>query len=547
MADDLLYTMTAPTGVGKTLAMLLFALEKAAREPGRFRRIIVALPYLSILDQTVKIYRELFPAHEFGEHYLLEHHSLTGAESRGDETDSESSDAAAAERAQSEARLLTENWDAPIILTTNVQLFESLHASRPSACRKLHRLSGSILLCDEIQTLPPALAIPTLRTLSALARPPYDAAVVFATATQPAFTALHAEVAKDTGTGGWTPREIVADPDRMFREAAALRPVSGDWAQAKTPTPWSTVAGWLTEADQGMAIVNLRRHSLLLAQLLAERGTPGLEYISTYLCPAHRREVLGRVNAALEPGSGTPCRLVATQCVEAGVDLDFPLVCRALGPLEAIAQAGGRCNRHGIRTDGGTLRIFLPEDDAYPDDGYAQAAQMAASLIRGETGPNLADPAVFARYFQTLYALNDLAKKETEVRKAIKELDFVETAKEYRLIDRRGINVVVPYKGGAQIGAEILREGLNRARIRTAREYTVSVFTNARTGPPAGLKPVSIAFTGKDAPDWFVLTDPAQYDAVFGYVPKETDKEGGATVRRPAPALILFEDGNYDL
>lgn len=528
--DDQLYTLTAPTGSGKTLAMLLFALEKAAREPENYRRIIIALPYLSILDQTASIYHKLFPAHKFGKHYILEHHSLAGTQKgKGiDKSDTETGDTNATNDSfENEARMLTENWDSPIIITTTIQLLESLHSNRPGACRKLHNLAGSIILCDEVQTLPTALAIPTLRTLSALtANPAYNTTVVFATATQPAFNALHAKVAEDEGTSGWAPCEIAADPSGMFEKAAKLRPVQVDWVQASIETPWEMVAEWLTRTTQSLAIVNMRRHSVLLAKLLAQRVAPSLEYISTYLCPAHRREVLARVNAALE--NNMPCRLVATQCVEAGVDLDFPFVCRALAPFDAIAQAAGRCNRHGRLSDGGQMRIFTPEGDGkmlYPDDGYAQAALLTGSMVKDGNGPDITSPAEFAKYFRTLYALNNVEGDEKEVDRAITALDFVDTAKHYRLIKKSGINVIVPYgDAGTAVWKDIEANGLDRDRIRAAREFTVSVFTDGKPENIAHLTPLTIG--EKEAPDWFLLKKGEPYDPIWGLAPTDSDEPG---------------------
>ncbi|MBF0564368.1 MAG: DEAD/DEAH box helicase [Nitrospirae bacterium] len=208
-----LFTLTAPTGSGKTLAMLKFALEHAA--VNNLRRVVLVVPFLSIIEQTALIYRSVFQ--EFPERYVLEHHSLAGLGNESTENDCEN----AGERAR---RLLAENWDAPIIITTNVQLLESLFSNRPSACRKLHNLMGSIIMFDEAQTLPQALAVPTLGALSHLSKA-YHCSVVFATATQPAFDSLH-DAVKVFVSAGWQPVEAVPDHARLYN---ALRRYEVQW------------------------------------------------------------------------------------------------------------------------------------------------------------------------------------------------------------------------------------------------------------------------------------------------------------------------------
>ena len=215
-----LFTLTAPTGSGKTLAMLAFALAHAKKHG--LRRVVVVIPYLSIIEQTAQIYRGIFAPH-FGEEYVLEHHSLAGGGAEQNRTDNEGNRTEDPERRR---RLLAENWDAPLVVTTSVQMLESLFSNRPSACRKLHRLARSVILFDEVQTLLTSLAIPTLAALSHLAQA-YGSSVVFSTATQPAFTHLH-ETVKQHCAGGWQPREIVPEPAKLF---TPLRRVEVSWGE----------------------------------------------------------------------------------------------------------------------------------------------------------------------------------------------------------------------------------------------------------------------------------------------------------------------------
>lgn len=498
-----LFTLSAPTGSGKTLALLAFALRHVAIHG--LRRIVLAIPYLSILEQTVGIYRNLL-APLFGEEYVLEHHSLAGT--RGVEPPR---DAETAERRR--ARELTENWDAPLVVTTSVQLLESLFANRPGACRKLHRLAGSVILFDEVQTLPSLLAVPTLAALSRLARR-YDSTVVFATATQPAFSKLDPEVEKLAGSG-WQPREIAPPPLRLFDRSRRTRVL---WDLE--PASWDVLTGRLAGAGRGLCIVNLKRHALELVRRLRELGVPGLFHLSTNLCPAHRQAVLAGVRSRLD--SGEPCLLISTQCVEAGVDVDFPVVWRALAPLESIAQAAGRCNRNG-RLEIGEVRVFVPEEDRYPDTAY----QTAARLARSFAGADLDDPQTFRRYYEQLYELGKTTEVDFHLLEAFQGLDFPSVAELYRLIRTDAVSVVVPWDPEAFAGLrrQIAEVGhLTRGWVQRARPHTVSLYRPKPEDPLWNFfDPVPLEREKKDRrQDWFFLVRDEGYDReLLGLLPAE--------------------------
>lgn len=508
-ANERLWTLTAPTGSGKTLAMLLFALTRAAHLQAQgkpLRRIVVVLPFLSILDQTVAQYRELFALAGFGPDFVLEHHSLAGI--RTDETWSGQDDGEAG-RAGPDARLFVQNWDAPVVVTTSVQLLESLHANKPGACRKLHRLAQSVILLDEVQTLPAALAVPTLKTLSRLTTEKYGAVVVMATATQPAFDTLSPQVREEGKNEGWQPREIAPSELQLFPRSKRVKPL---W-ELEQPTTWETVQEWIRAEPQVLCIVNMRQHALELAKAL--EGETGLRHLSTYLCPAHRRKLLDSIRAELK--AGEKVRVVATQCVEAGVDLSFPKVFRALAPLDSIAQAAGRCNRHG-ELPSGELRVFLPEDERYPTSAYRKAAQVALTMYRAG-GLNLDDPETFRRFYQKFWRYEPTNLKE--LADAILTQDYPKVAKLYRLIPDDSVNVVVPYGEGLNLITEARQSGIDVQWMKRARPYTVAVFRTRDGRLPAHLEPMNFKPRNgppQPAPDWY-LAHEGSYDPMFGYLP----------------------------
>lgn len=507
-----LFTLSAPTGAGKTLAMLAFALRHAAVHG--LRRVVLAIPYLSILEQTARIYRGLF-ASGFDPNYVLEHHSLAGTRREPGEGPQPPAARDQQEEPERLARWLTENWDAPLILTTNVQLLESLFSNRPAACRKLHRLAGSVILFDEVQTLPPRLAVPTLAALSRLAER-YGASVVFATATQPAFDHLH-EAVCPLAAPGWQPREIVPESLGLFARARRTR-VRWDLDR---PLPWEALADELGSHEQVLCIVNLKRHARSLAGKLQARGVPGLFHLSTNLCPAHRERVLSEVRRRL--CDGEPCRLVATQCVEAGVDVDFPRVYRALGPLEAVAQAAGRCNRNGHLPGLGEVRVFRPEDEAYPPGDYDRAAGVTRTVLGllGEARmEDVQDPELFRRYYRLFYELAGSAKVPQKIQDALGERNFEALAHEYRLIEKDAISVLVPYDldAWADLKAELRDKPLHAGWIRRARPHTVSLYRPKRDAPiwnhldPAPLARHQDRDRDREAGEWFVYLDEDGYD-----------------------------------
>jgi CRISPR-associated endonuclease/helicase Cas3 len=502
-----LFTLTAPTGSGKTLAMLRFALEHAARHG--LKRIVLAVPVLTVIEQTAHVYRQVFA--DFPDHFVLEHHSLAGLGSEASRADSETGP-------ERQRRLLTENWDAPIVLTTNVQMLESLFSNRPSACRKLRNLMESVILFDEAQSLPQHLAVPTLAALSHLSAA-YRSSVVFATATQPAFDALDEAVKKHAVTG-WRPTEAVPDHPALF---SALKRISVRWPQNGEKRSWDAMAAELRDVDQALVVVNLKRHALALLEALGD--APGVFHLSTNLCAVHRRAVLDSVRARLKLGQ--PCRLISTQCVEAGVDVDFPRVWRAIAPLEAIAQAAGRCNREGRMERRGEVVVFEPEEEdswrrRYPTHAYYQAAEVTRTMLAASGDLDVNAPEVFRDYYRRLYDLNDPASQKAELTQAIEAGDFVEISRLYRLIDQDAIQVLVPWADRGNdfehLRAEAERDGISAAWMRRAQGLAVSVYRR-KDGPPEWAIPAKLR-RGGTSDEWFIL-EGDYYHNVLGLNPPE--------------------------
>ncbi len=448
-----LYRLTVPTGGGKTRSGMAFALRHALRHG--HKQVIVAVPFISITEQTADVYRDIFDDHGGDSPVVLEHHSSQVTWS-ADEEDFHPR--------QVWERLAAENWDAPIIVTTTVQLFESLFANGRSQTRKLHRLARTIIILDEAQALPPHLLDPILDALQQLCNH-FGTTVVLSTATQPAFesipkfASLHAT-------------EIVPEPGRFFD---ALRRVTYEWRTDRAMA-WTEVAELLQRERQALVVVNTKKDGMACLRALDDSEAL---HLSTLLCGAHRRTVLKLVKEKL--ANNQVCRLVSTQVVEAGVDLDFPLVLRALGPLDGIIQAAGRCNREG-RLARGRVIVFQPEGGGMPPGAYRTGADVTRSLLGyGCLDPD--QPEWPRRYFQLLFQSLDTDREQ--IQEARKRLDYPSTAQKFRMINDATESVVITTYGSAQEKATVqkllaqLRNGRpdTRLLLRQLQPYLVSLHT----------------------------------------------------------------------
>ncbi len=412
------YSLTVPTGGGKTRAALGFALEQVRTH--KLSRVIVALPYTSILDQLAKEYSDIF-----GETGYLLHY--TGWQSRDGDEDRDR-----------EMRLAAENWDAPLILTTTVQLFDSLFSNKPGDCRKLHNLANSVIVLDEVQTLPLKYLDPICDMLGGLVKN-YGVSVLLSTATQPAIDKVPS-FKKRVGTS----IEIISNPTDDFQNPLLQR-VDYD-VRINEPWTWEKVADELLSRNKsGMVIVNTKAHALELYDLVRQRDPTAL-HLSTYLCGAHRRKVIEEIRRRLDSKVRAKCILISTQLVEAGVDIDFPLVMRAVGPLDRIVQAAGRCNREGkLGTKGGEMIVFRPANNKMPPGSYRTGADTFEVMYRGaKFEPD--NPATFPDYFARLFQDVPSLGKEINVERG--RLNFADVAEHFHLIEEGGTrSVFVGYDG----------------------------------------------------------------------------------------------------
>ncbi len=451
-----LFSLTVPTGGGKTLSSLSFALRHALRHG--LKRVVYVIPFTSIIEQNAEEFRKaLAPLIQAGDpDPVLEHHCnvRTGEEDHGDEEDW--------------SRLSTENWDAPLVVTTSVQFYESLLANRTSRCRKLHNLSRAVVILDEVQTLPVDYLSPCLAVLRELSKN-YGTSVVLCTATQPA---IEAREGFKIGLKGV--RKIVPEPESLYRSLKRVEVTDvGSLSD-------EDLADRLEEASRVLCIVNTRRHAKKIFRLLGPGD--GYFHLSALMCPEHRTQILSDINHRLK-GDG-PCRVVSTQLIEAGVDIDFPVVYRSLAGLDSIAQAAGRCNRNG-RLDGlGVTYLFRPV-------GYTAPAFVREATNVTEQVLPLHDDPMSLEAVESFFRLFYWDQEHRWDAKGILDrfpivrnrdlpfqFEFAEVGKEFRLIEDSGRPVIVPWGEEGERLCDALRgrpEPVGSKLLRQLQRYTVQI------------------------------------------------------------------------
>ena len=485
-----LFTLTVPTGGGKTFTSMAFALEHAKQHG--MRRVIYVIPFTSIIEQNAAEFRKAFG--ELGEQAVLEHHSTFDDGKLQNEA------------TKDKLRLASENWDAPIVVTTAVQFFESLFADRSSRCRKLHNIAGSVIILDEAQMLPLNLLLPIMQAIKELAQN-YRCSVVMCTATQPAVQAENGFY-----RGFENVREIAPKPTALFDK---LRRTSVQHIGTQTD---ADLLAKLGEHPQMLVIVNNRRHARSLYD--QAKYLEGTFHLTTLMCAKHRSQKLDEIRGRLK--NGKPCRVIATSLIEAGVDVDFPLVMRAEAGLDSVAQAAGRCNREGKRpSENSFVWIFAPEEQwKAPPELAAQAAVMR--LTADSFSDDLLSTQAVAAYFAELYQLKGSELDNKKILKmhndAGQSLDFPfqTIADKFRMIESHMQPLIIPF----DVDAENLISSLHHADhigglLRKLQPYTVQIPEKALAAlyKAGRIEPINEKNFGKQ---FYTLIGLDLYDEVAG-------------------------------
>lgn len=483
------FSLTVPTGGGKTLSSMKFALDhafhknKLLEENQKIERVIVVIPYTSIIEQNASVYREAFG--ELGSKNILEHHSNLDPDKENELN-----------------RLVTDNWDAPVIVTTSVQFFESLFANKPSKCRKLHNIANSIVVFDEVQTFPVNLLEPILEVLGDL-KECFGVVPVFCTATQPAFSKEDLEDISDTNPLKKYAIDIhsIIPPEEQITLFTDLERVKFNdtslWLKEKTD---EELADLITKDKRVLMITDTKKSAQYIfnkvKELLPENERKTVFHLSTLMCPVHRKKVLKKVRRILK-WTKNPCRVIATQLIEAGVDVDFEKVIRVLGGLDSIAQAAGRCNREGKMESLGEVEIYSAKDHKIPSF-LSQARSITPLVIRNGFN-NL--PNDFKPYFKSLYSI---CQTGGEVNKHRSKWDFEDTANSFKMIEDNTISVIVLFDEKAQDIYKKYLEGIKsepwkaiqsiKRTKKLLQRYTVNIYPSNEIRTKEDLQKFSINY-----------------------------------------------------
>ena len=513
------FSLTVPTGGGKTFASLAFALKHAATH--ELRRIIYVAPYLTILEQNENAIRTALGLPD-NSPALFAHHSLA------EPTSTTTTDAGQSDGAIRRA----ENWDAPLIVTTSVQFFESLFSNKTSRCRKLQNIARSVIILDECQSLPPDLVAPTCGMLSQFATD-WNTTILLCTATQPAFD--HDQLSADERLA---PTEIIPPTAGLFERLKRVNliwPESGeialDWnelaRQMEQAAKSASVLGTISPA--ALTIVNSRRAARELFTVLRERFDDGVYHLSTSMCPAHRSSVLRDVRQRLR--DGRHCFLVSTQLIEAGVDLDFPVVFRELAPLEAIIQAAGRCNREGALRDHDGLRrgqVFVFRSQAavdeprryFPPDRWYKAGRSTLEnhFLNAGLWPQIDSATDIYEYFTRLYHSGSLDKHD--IQNSRRNFNFADVADKYEIIkDNDGTSVIVAtwetHREVVDNLVKAVHRDPSRANFRALVPYQLNLRAHELQKHRTSMAPISERI---EQPVWY-----GPYDEDLGLSPEAAD------------------------
>lgn len=442
-----LYTLTVPTGGGKTYSSLAFALNHA--KINNLERIIYVIPYTSIIEQNAKVFKNAL-----GEKDVLEHHSNY-------QFDNFKLDSEEFQSVNEKLKLASENWDIPIVVTTNVQFFESLFSNRSSKCRRIHNMAKSVIIFDEAQMLPIEYLKPCLLAVSELVKN-YCSTAVLCTATQPSINELLPPSVK--------PIEIMDNPRQLYEDFRKVSVVK------KGELDDDTLAAELNKLEQVLCIVSTRKHAKEIFNRLKDNAF----HLSTLMCPVHRQETLAEIKQRLKDNK--PCRVVSTQLIEAGVDVDFPVVYRSIAGIDSIVQSAGRCNREG-KLEIGNVFVFKPISEYAKVKGYLERTATVAEMVFRKYEDPISLEAI-DYYFKMLYDIEGeqaLDKKSIndcfEERGNMLEFDFKTAAENFKLIQNNTYSIVIPYNEEAE---KLINEAqfspYPRSVARKLQPYTISIY-----------------------------------------------------------------------
>lgn len=477
------YSLNVPTGGGKTISSLLWAMKHAVYH--KMNRVIIAIPYTSIIVQTASLLKNIF-----GEENVLEHHSNFDPDTIKDE------------KIRERSKLATENWKYPIIVTTNVQLFESIFSNRTSACRKLHNIVNSVIILDEVQTLPTDFLQPIVDAMKAY-HELFGVSFLFTTASQPVLSGIIDGSNPKVSFNGIEHISEIIPP--AFALHNKLRRVKLE-IENKGKT-YDEIAAEIARYNKVLCIVNTRKDAKEVYDRLPDDGVK--LHLSRMMCPDHVSETIDKIRLLLNDTSYPVIRVVATQLVEAGVDIDFPVVFRQEAGLDSILQAAGRCNREGKSAIGHTFVFSLASEGRIPSGTLAAANNARLNL------PEECDwfsPSVMEMYFHQLYC-----RKETFDRIDVKhylynpeELCFQTASEKFKLINDDSINVIVNWKNSMDLAEKLKQDGCTYHLMKNLSKFTVGVRHSDFN------QLVKCGFINEVIEDIYVLADSSQYDKATG-------------------------------
>lgn len=470
-----IYTLTVPTGGGKTLSSMVWAMEHAMKN--HCERIIIAIPYTSIVVQTADKLRQIF-----GRDNVVEHHSNIDFDKMPDAL-------------RHRMKLATENWDAPIVVTTNVQFFESLFSNKPSRCRKLHNIVHSVVILDEVQMLPTTELHPIIDAIGSLNNY-FDVSFLFTTATQPVFS-------NEIGSGqsafnGIPSHELIPDTDKLSKQMSRV-----EVNVRREPMSVDALTEELSQYRQVLCVVNKRADARAIYDAMPDKSR--VVHLSRMMCQSHIMDKIQEVRQLLDEDA--PIIVISTQLIEAGVDIDFPVVYRAMAGLDSIAQAAGRCNREG-KLEKGHVTVFSLEGSSLRGVLRKGADTMDDLIRMGMT--DYLSPATLAEYFKRFYRKVNTTDKGGVIEDLYRETpQFESAARDFKMIDDNSLTVYVPYRDNADLLNRLLKGDVNSDDFKRLQRFSVGLPVQRIDD----LMPLGAEQVGERT---FILTNQASYNDDIG-------------------------------